>query len=80
MLQDKAPAEEIAQYLMSVERDHIELKPNRKRALQVVTFEHAGEDIANELREVPPGSVSASEAGWQKGFDLMAAAWTETKN
>lgn len=46
----------------------------------VVTFEHTGEDISNELREVPPGGVSASEAGWQKGFDLMAAAWSETKN
>jgi uncharacterized protein YndB with AHSA1/START domain len=46
----------------------------------VVTFEQTGEDIASELRELPPGNVSASEEGWQKGFDLMDAAWSETKN
>jgi Activator of Hsp90 ATPase homolog 1-like protein len=32
---------------------------------------------ANELRELPPGGTSASEAGWQQGFDLMAAAWSK---
>lgn len=41
----------------------------------VVTFVQSGEDIANELRELPPGDVSGSEAGWQRGFDSMAAAW-----
>jgi uncharacterized protein YndB with AHSA1/START domain len=44
----------------------------------VVTFVQAGEDIANELRELAPGSTSASEAGWQQGFDLMAAAWEKS--
>lgn len=43
----------------------------------VVTFEQTGEDISDELREVPPGSVSGSEEGWQEAFDLMAAAWTD---
>ena len=43
----------------------------------VVTFEQAGEDIAGELREVDPGDISASEAGWQHGFDLIAAAWSK---
>lgn len=41
----------------------------------VVTFVHAGPDIASELAALPPGETSASEAGWQQGFDLMAAAW-----
>lgn len=41
----------------------------------VVTFVQTGEDIANELRELLPGSISASEVGWQQAFDLMAAAW-----
>mgnify|MGYP002620079328 CR=1 FL=1 len=41
----------------------------------VVTFVQSGEDIANELTATPPGAVSGSEAGWQQGFDLMAAAW-----
>ena len=31
----------------------------------VVTFLQTGEDIASELRDVPPGATSASEAGWQ---------------
>ncbi len=41
----------------------------------VVTFVQSGEDIASELRTLLPGSTSASEEGWQQGFDLMAAAW-----
>jgi uncharacterized protein YndB with AHSA1/START domain len=39
----------------------------------LVTFEQSGADIASELRDLPPGETSASEAGWQQGFDLMAA-------
>ena len=42
-----------------------------------VTFEHAGDDIAAELKDLPPGETSATEAGWQQGFDLMAAAWSK---
>lgn len=41
----------------------------------VVTFVQSGEDIASELRTLLPGSASASEEGWQQGFDLMVAAW-----
>ena len=40
-----------------------------------MTFIQSGEDIANELRQLPKGTVSESEKGWQEGFDLMAAAW-----
>ncbi len=43
-----------------------------------VRFEHSGEDIAAELRELSPGRTSESELGWQRGFDLMAEAWSET--
>ncbi len=32
----------------------------------VVTFVQSGEDIANELRALLPGSTSASEEGWQQ--------------
>ena len=42
-----------------------------------VTFEQAGHDIAEELRELAQSDVSASEAGWQQGFDLMHAAWSK---
>jgi uncharacterized protein YndB with AHSA1/START domain len=45
----------------------------------IVTFEQAGEDTATELRELPPGAVSQSEAGWQQGFNLMAAAWEKNE-
>jgi uncharacterized protein YndB with AHSA1/START domain len=41
----------------------------------VVTFEQSGEDTVTELSELPPGTVSQSEAGWRQGLDLMAAAW-----
>lgn len=42
-----------------------------------VTFEQAGDDIAEELNELAQGDISASEAGWQRGFDLMHAAWSK---
>ena len=41
----------------------------------VATFEQSGTGIADELRALPAGATSASEAGWQQGFDLMEAAW-----
>lgn len=41
----------------------------------VVTFVQSGKDIAAELDELPEGSISESEKGWQQGFDLMEAAW-----
>lgn len=44
-----------------------------------VTFMQSGKDIADELRALSPGSTSASEEGWQQGFDLMAAAWKKAK-
>ena len=43
-----------------------------------VTFEHAGPGIAKELGDLPPGDTSATEAGWQQGFDLMVAAWSKS--
>ena len=43
-----------------------------------VTFEHSGTDIAQELRDLPPGDTSATEVGWQQGFDLMLTAWTKS--
>jgi uncharacterized protein YndB with AHSA1/START domain len=53
----------------------VEIAPDG--AGSIVTFVQAGDDIAGELRELPPGSTSASDAGWQQGFDLMAAAWAK---
>ena len=42
----------------------------------IVVFEHVGPDIAAELLDLPEGETSATESGWQQGFDLMAAAWS----
>jgi uncharacterized protein YndB with AHSA1/START domain len=43
----------------------------------LVTFVQSGPDIADELRNLAPGDTcGSSEAGWQKGFDMMAAAWS----
>jgi uncharacterized protein YndB with AHSA1/START domain len=44
-----------------------------------VTFVQNGKDIATELRELSAGETSASEKGWQQGFDLMEAVWTDDK-
>ena len=42
-----------------------------------VAFEQSGDDIADELRALVQEDVSASEAGWQQGFDLMLASWSK---
>ena len=41
-----------------------------------VRFEHSGNDIAAELRALPPDDTSETEVGWQQGFDLMVEAWS----
>lgn len=52
----------------------IDITPNGKGGCEVV-FVQSGPDIAEELRALPAGDTSASEEGWQQGFDLMADAW-----
>ena len=58
--------------------DMIKIQIKTDRDGCVVTFEQHGEDIASELKALRPGETSGSEAGWQQGFDLMAAAWSES--
>ncbi len=43
-----------------------------------VTFKQGGEDIAQELRELPAGERSQYEGGWQISFNLIAAAWSKS--
>lgn len=52
----------------------IDITPDGKGGCEM-TFVQSGNDIATELKELPPGGVSESEKGWQQGFDLMEAAW-----
>lgn len=42
-----------------------------------VEFIQSGPDIAAELQQLPAGTASQSEQGWQQGFDLMEAAWSK---
>lgn len=44
-----------------------------------MTYTHSGAGIGAELEELPDGEVSATEEGWQYGFDLLAAAWGESE-
>jgi uncharacterized protein YndB with AHSA1/START domain len=43
----------------------------------IMVFEHSGVGIAAELNKLSAGGWSPSEAGWQQGFDLMAAEWSK---
>lgn len=55
--------------------DTVSIEIEEDESGSVMTFIQSGKDIAAELRELPAGEKSASEEGWQQGFDLMAAAW-----
>lgn len=57
--------------------DTITIQIEEDKGGSFFVFEHSGDDIAQELRDLPPGDTSATEAGWQQGFDLMVAAWSE---
>jgi uncharacterized protein YndB with AHSA1/START domain len=65
----------IAMPQFSPNSDTVSLEMMPEGAGSRVVFVQAGVDIASELRELPPGEQSASEAGWQQAFDLMEAAW-----
>jgi uncharacterized protein YndB with AHSA1/START domain len=58
--------------------DTITIQIEEDNGGSILTFEHSGDDIATELRELPQGETSPSEAGWQQGFDLMDAAWSKS--
>jgi len=42
-----------------------------------MTFTQEGEGIDSELKDLPEGTISESEKGWQMGFDLMADNWAK---
>lgn len=52
----------------------IDITPDGKGGSKVV-FVQSGVDITAELKDLPAGTVSESEKGWQQGFDLMEVAW-----
>lgn len=54
----------------------VEIKPDGSGGSQL-TFIQVGEGIDEELQQLPEGTVSESEKGWNLGFDLMVRAWRE---
>ncbi len=52
----------------------IEIQPDGKGGSNMI-FIQEGEGIDAELKELPEGTVSESEKGWQMGFDLMENYW-----
>lgn len=56
----------------------VEIHPDGKGGSRMI-FTQEGEGIDVELSELPPGTVSESEKGWQQGFDLMEQSWEKSK-
>ena len=52
----------------------INIQPDGKGGSHMI-FIQEGEGIDAELKELPKGTVSESEKGWQMGFDLMVEYW-----
>jgi len=52
----------------------IEIESDGKGGSNMI-FIQEGEGINAELKELPEGTVSESEKGWQMGFDLMVEHW-----
>jgi uncharacterized protein YndB with AHSA1/START domain len=52
----------------------IEIQSDDKGGSNMI-FIQEGEGIDAELKELPEGTVSESEKGWQMGFDLMEQYW-----
>lgn len=52
----------------------INIQPDGKGGSNMI-FIQEGEGIDAELKELPKGTVSESEKGWQMGFDLMVEYW-----
>ena len=57
----------------------IEIQPDGKGGSQL-TFIQEGEGIDEELKQLPKGTISEREKGWNQGFDLMAQSWKNQKN
>lgn len=54
----------------------VEIKPDGNSGSQL-TFIQVGEGIDEELQQLPEGTISESEKGWNYGFDLMEQAWKQ---
>ena len=59
------------QFSPNSDRITVEIAPSGAGCM--VTFTQAGIDIAEELRQLPPGVEGGTEAGWRLMFDALAA-------
>ena len=57
----------------------IEIQPDGKGGSRL-TFIQEGEGINEELKQLPEGTISEREKGWNQGFDLMAQSWKKKGN
>ena len=57
----------------------IEIQPNGKGGSRF-TFLQEGEGIDEELKQLPEGTISESDKGWNQGFDLMVQSWKQNEN
>lgn len=60
------------QFSPNSDRITVEIVPDGAGSL--LTFTQEGIDIAEELRQLPPGVEGGSEHGWRLMFDLLARA------
>ncbi len=56
----------------------VEIQDNENGGSQLI-FIQVGEGIHEELKQLPEGTVSETEKGWNYGFDLMEKSWKENK-
>ena len=45
----------------------------------ILRFTQVGQGIQEELRQIPEGTISETEKGWNYGFDLMEKSWKANK-
>ncbi|TGV03796.1 SRPBCC family protein [Flavivirga rizhaonensis] len=57
----------------------VEIQPDGKGGSRL-TFIQEGEGINEELKQLPEGTISEREKGWNLGFDLMAQSWKKMEN
>ncbi len=56
----------------------VDIRTNENGSSQL-RFIQVGEGIHKELEQLPEGTISNTEKGWNYGFDLMEKSWKENK-
>ncbi|WP_109853432.1 SRPBCC domain-containing protein [Aquimarina sp. AU58] len=56
----------------------VEIRANENGGSQL-RFIQVGKGIHEEIKQLPEGTISETEKGWNYGFDLMEKSWKENK-